>query len=225
MDSHRHLNISNGSFRPHVGYHFPPGDHNGTGRGLPGLRPDHSLWPVTCFTFTPLSSQPRPRRACGPPVRYCDEAHGTTSQGHPSSPILHTITAAALITPPPAQSPRPRPAPPPTDVPIPALPPSQVALDLLIGGSAQPVAERQISLQGGEPPEDLDPGVEEDFWQDGRGEEERVHSNSDSNSSQNTQYGSQSPLPNITSLPSLEEAHNTYILHSHSQVAAQKCST
>ena len=37
MDSHRHLNISNGSFRPHVGYHFPPGDHNGTGRGLPGL--------------------------------------------------------------------------------------------------------------------------------------------------------------------------------------------
>ena len=56
MDSHRHLNISNGSFRPHVGYHFPPGDHNGTGRGLPGLRPDHSqpwelLWPVTCFTW------------------------------------------------------------------------------------------------------------------------------------------------------------------------------
>ena len=119
-------------------------------------------------------------------MRYRDEAHGTTSQGQPPSPTLHTITAAALTTPPPAQSPHPRPAPPPTDVPIPAVPTAQVALALPFGGSAQPAAERQISLL---------PGSE---GAEGVG-------------SQGTQNVPATQLPDITSLPSLEEAQNTYI--------------
>ena len=147
--------------------------------------PASSPSPTPSTSFTPLSSLPRPRRACGPPVRYRDEAHGTTSQGQPPSPTLHTITAAALTTPPPAQSPHPRPAPPPTDVPIPAVPTAQVALALPFGGSAQPAAERQISLL---------PGSE---GAEGVG-------------SQGTQNVPATQLPDITSIPDICYFFSTY---------------
>ena len=182
--------------------------------------------PRPSTSFTPLSSQSRPRRTCGPPSRYRDESHNPSSQDQPSPPVpppgVRCVAASffspptpAVTTPAKTCSLNSQTSHQVTQNPAIVSPPTIMVPNR---ASAQPAAERHPShVLPILPPPPLNPDTEEDFWAGAPIQNNFPPPSQQAgpplfqSQGQGTQSIPPTQLPDITSLPSLEEAHNTYI--------------